>query len=109
MNGDLRCLNFKLLQDTFLFIYRGSTVGNTVVDSISCSSSIFSMKNSSSSGANWCLFSLFGCRIDLHWTESEKNSGKIAKRIVLDLTFDDRTSEIAIMKELFSDHGKIQF
>jgi len=97
------CIKYKTAicdeqKASFLIIYRGRTVGNTVVDSSCCSSSIFSINNASSAGSYCGFASFFGGQTGLQRTAGEKKIGKIAKRIVLDLTFDGRMAEIAIIK-----------
>ena len=94
------CIKYKTAicdeqKASLLIIYRGRTVGNTVVDSSCCSSSIFSINNASSAGSYCGFASFFGGQTGLQRTAGEKKIGKIAKRIVLDLTFDGR---IAIIK-----------
>ena len=51
------------------------------------------------SAGSYCGFaSFFGGETGLQRTAGEKKIGKIAKRIVLDLTFDGRMAKIAIIK-----------
>ena len=94
----LRSANIIIFIASFLFIYSGRIVGNTVVERSCCSSSIFSIKNASSCVSRISFAAIFGARMFLQRAAGERNNWKIAKRIVLDLTFAERKAEIAIMK-----------